>query len=260
MKVWMSHRTQQKNHIAVQMLSGLFGILALAFLLILGTAGLILLTDEYREAAAFILCLFITSVVIFLAFRLGRSQHRDATIFCRDDEDRLYVLDVRQWSRYRRGLTGSIQTFVEIEKNLEAIKNEVEKANIVPPGAVEILKVESIKEHPGSYSLVCWIRNSQEKTGKWTYHLVRGYEDEEELRYLLERKRTWNNAVELKESRNPVCIFLSLAALVIFGMLCLGSHPYFGILSQVLYFPCLGGAMFSLSSMIYFIIKYRRGE
>lgn len=260
MKIWMSKQTNRRNLFAAHTIAGMLGILLLAALLIAGTAALVLASEEYKEASALLLCLLVSAVLIFLACRLGRSRLRDAVIFFKDDEERLYVLDARQSVPYRRGFTGSIRSSMEIQQKLDGIKREAERKGTVPPEAVEILKVERIKEHAGSCSLVCRIRRDQGQAGKWTYHLIRGYEGEEELRYQLERKRTWTGAVLPEKNRNPLGIFLSLPAFVLFGLLGLGSHPALALLPQKLYFPCLAGTALSLYSLIYFLVRQRRGE
>ena len=118
MKIWMSKQTNRRNLFAAHTIAGMLGILLLAALLIAGTAALVLASEEYKEASALLLCLLVSAVLIFLACRLGRSRLRDAVIFFKDDEDRLYVLDARQCVPYRRGFTGSIRSSMEIQQRI----------------------------------------------------------------------------------------------------------------------------------------------
>ncbi len=92
-----------------------------------------------------------------------------------------------------------------------------------------------------------------------TYLMMKGYEHEDELRMLLERKRTVSRTVEIKEDHSLFYIFVSMASLFLFIILCSFSHPSVQVLSERLYFPLLGCAFIALYITLYLIVKYRRG-
>ena len=258
MKVWISPQIKGKNRFAIRMVLGTMGIVILAVSLVLGVTILTIYTDEYKEMVSFVSCILSVVLLIFLSAMLGRSIQRDAMIFCKDGEDRLFVVDARQAVQYRRGIFGYIGMMRDIQKQLEVLKQQIERENALPVGAVEIQKVDRIQDHDNCYALTCQVRYQNERTGKRTYILIKGYEYEGELLRLLERKQLFE--VELKENRNPFLILLSLSITIIFVLLSVLSHPYNAQLDERFYFPCLGIASAALCSMIYFIIKNRRGE
>ncbi|HIS55291.1 MAG TPA: hypothetical protein IAB48_01355 [Candidatus Fimimorpha excrementavium] len=136
----------------------------------------------------------------------------------------------------------------------------LERSHRVPDTATEIVTIDALKEYRDYYSLVCQTRIQGRQPETHTYLLMKGYEDESSLFLLLERKRVWEHTARLKKNRNPFGILISLLVLIAFALLCLGSHPYFGTLPREIYFPSLFFAMISLSVMVYFIIRQRRGE
>ena len=89
---------------------------------------------------------------------------------------------------------------------------------------------------------------------------MKGYEDEEQLIRELERRKNWRSSLEASDSRYPLCILLSAAAFVLLTVLCLLSHPAFGILPQKLYFPCLWADFVAVVCMVCFLIAFCRGE
>lgn len=258
MRVWMSPQTNGKNRFMMRTVSGAIGIIVLGGILIFGTAALTIYADEYKEIVSLFSCILSVALLIFLSVRLGRSSQRDTMIFCKDDEDRLFVIDARQAVQYGRGIIGYIGMMRDIQKRLEVLKQQIERENALPTGATEIRKVNGIQDHSNYYALTCQVRYQNGCTGKRTYILVKGYEYEGELLRLLERKQLFR--AELEENRNPSFIFLSLFVIIICVSLCVLSHPYNGQLEETFYFPCLGIASVALCSMIYFIIRNRRGE
>lgn len=79
-------------------------------------------------------------------------------IFYEDPAGRLYVSDVRQYIGYRRGIIGAMQMALRTQKELAGLKKQAERQGFSSAGMTEILKVDVMKEHPGSYSLVCQVK------------------------------------------------------------------------------------------------------
>lgn len=259
MKIWMPPQ-KAKNRFAVHTLAGISAILALAFLMIAVSALLTISAGENGKVLSLFLCLLTTAVIVLLALQLGRILRREATLFCQDDSGRLYVLDVRRLVRYQRGFIGMIQTSSEVQKLIPAVRRQIEQEGMAPTAASEILGVERITERSGSYSVVCRVHHPNGHTGRYTCVLVKGYEQEDLLLYMLERKRLWRSSIEPKKNRNFIGILISLIFMILCSAVCIFSHPNVGVLPRSVYFPCLGIDMAAVYSMIYFIVRHRRGE
>lgn len=259
-RVWMSLQTKEKNHYVIRLIAGIAGIILLAFLLVFLCARIMIELDEYKEIVSLLMCIGVTGLIISFSVWLGRTLQRDAMIFYEDPTGRLYVSDVRQYIGYRRGIIGAVQMALLTQRELAGLKKQVERQGFCSDGMTEILKVDVMKEHSGSYSLVCRVKYGEKRTGRRTYILGKGYDNESQLLYVLERKKKWENSVEIAKSRKPICIFLSFLVFCIFAVLCLFSHPYFAKLPQEMYFPSLGCAFAAFCCMIYFTVQYRRGE
>ena len=146
------------------------------------------------------------------------------------------------------------------EDQLKRVKKELERDKQLPAEAAEIIQVDNLREHPNYYSLVCKIKNKEDQIYRWTYLMMKGYENEEELRMILERKRFAARSVEIKEERKPLYIFIAALLLIIFVLLCVVSHPSIHLLSDNLYFPFLGLSFLIFCITLYLFIKWRRGE
>lgn len=259
-KVWMSSRTAKNHHYTLHLVIGMIGVAVLAVVLISISAYFIMKITEYKEAVSLLFCLMATALIIFLAVWLGRSLQRDAMIFCEDEEGHLYVMDVRQRIGYQRGLIGAVQMAGKVQKELAKIKHQTEQRKWTFYKMPEIIKVDVIKEHIGYYSLVCQVKYDRDRVGKHTYILGKGYDDENQLIYALQRKKQWENTVEEKPNKQPVYILLCTLLFVALAGICTLSHPYMERLPKFLYFPCLGCAFIVSCLGIYFTIQYRRGE
>lgn len=259
-RVWMSLQTKEKNHYVIRLIAGIAGIILLAFLLVFLCARIMIELDEYKEIVSLLMCIGVTGLIISFSVWLGRTLQRDAMIFYEDPTGRLYVSDVRQYIGYRRGIIGAVQMALLTQRELAGLKKQVERQGFCSDGMTEILKVDVMKEHSGSYSLVCRVKYGEKRTGRRTYILGKGYDNESQLLYVLERKKKWENSVEIEKSRKPIYIFFSFFVFCIFAVLCFCSHPYFEKLPQDIYFPSLGCAFAAFCCMIYFTVQYRRGE
>ncbi len=260
MKVWMSPQTTEKNHYVLHAVGRIIIIVGLALVLTAGIAILTIHTKEHQVPVSLITLLAVVGIIVWLAIRTGQQSLQDALLFCLDENYRLYVIDVRQTVRYQRGLFGYTNMALRIQRNLEAYKQQMEQLNTPPPNAVEILHVNSIRENGTYYGVSCWVQYGNKRKGKHTYLLVKGYENEDELLRILEQKQSWENSVEIKENKGPFFIFLSAVAFVVCAVICALSHPGIGKLPEVLYFPLLGFSTVPFVCMVYFIVKYHRGE
>lgn len=257
MKVWMSKATKQNNHYALGAVASVLGIVLLGVLLVVGVslgAGRLGISGQWVHLIA---CVAVAALLVFLAASSGQRAQRDATIFWCNDQDQLFVVDARNLVRYGRGAVGFAQGSWRVQRTLEAIKEALQNSRTIP-GAMEILKVVSIREHTKDCTLVCYVRHPSGKVRKHTVKMVRGYEEEVQLRMELERRKTW--AVELQKNYNPLGMVLCFGVLAGCIALCAMSHPAIGRLPEAIYFPCMGAAVCCFAGGLYFAIRQHRGE
>lgn len=259
MKVWMTPQTKKKNGFTKKIFCNALKIvvptMVLFLCLIFLIFNIIKYVPQYKEVLIFLSWLFIVFLICFLAWKIVFRVGKDAVIFCRDEEGHLYIIEAYNFVRQFRGITRTL----EIQRKLNEIKQRLEE-DVLPPEAIEILKVNVMKKRSGYCSLVCQVRFRNGNTGKRTYILVNGYENEGELLYILEKMRSAENLIEIKASKYRNYVLLSSLVLAILVVLCFCSHPYIGILPQAIYFPSLGLAFLTLLFVVYFISKYRHGE
>lgn len=255
-KVWMSPETGSKSRYGLRMFGGILGIMGLVLLLIGGGTVLMMSRGWPREPVSVAMCFGGTALAVWLAVRLGRRSAQDAMIFFQMEGDRLFVVDARRLVDHGRTILDYAGAAAEVQQFLRRLA----KQPYLPAGADEIRNVESLKENRNSYALICRIRHPNGRMVRRTYCLIKGYEDEELLLRQLERRKSWENALEPAEHRRPFYILLSALFCGGFVVLCVLSHPAVAKLSQNLYFPCLGAAFLSLGCLVYFAIRQHRGE
>lgn len=260
MKIWTPE--QPSRHYAASILLPLIGSVLLAVVLA-GGAALLALRQGWPVAPISLAgCALAVFFALWAALAVGRRAQQGALIFCQDGQGRLFAVDARKFISYHKSLLGYLQTqkvvrrlveggvlarYLGEEKGLVGLENQ-------------ILAVENIKENRNAYALTCRVRHPSGSFGRHTYLLVKGYTRQEELLYALERLRTAENLVELPSNRKPLFILLCSVALAVCIALCVCSHPAVGVLSQEIYFPCLGLAFALLFPLLYFIIRQHRGE
>lgn len=259
MKTWMTPQTKVKNgytkKLYINLLKLIVALLVLLSVMAILTFGILIHVVRYKEVLMFFTWIIMVALIGYAVWMAGHRLRSDAVIFCRDGDGCLYIMEAYNFVRHLRGIGRAI----DIQNKLNEIKQQLEK-DILPPEAIEILRTNAMKERSYYYSLVCQVRFHNGRTGKRSYILVKGYENEGELLYILEKMRTAENLLEIKENKNRIYVLISLLALAILVVLCICSHPYFGLLPQVIYFPCLGFAFITLLFTVYFIGRYRRGE
>lgn len=255
-KVWMSPDTAKQSRYGLRTLGGVIGIAALLVLLVLGGTVLSFALDLPREIFSLVLVCGTTALAAMLGYRLGWRSVRDATVFFLTEDDRLFVLDARTMARH--GL--SVLSYAEGMMETQAFLRRLAEHPFVPRGAVEIVKVERMRENRTYCAIRCQVRGENRRVTRCTCFLVRGLAQEELLLRQLERRLRWQSAWEDTGSRNLRGVVFSAAALAGFAALCVFSHPAQGRLPQAIYFPCLGAAFAACAALACFVIRYRRGE
>ena len=115
--------------------------------------------------------------------RVGRRSVQEATVFFLTQDDKLYVLDARQFPYQDYRAAGYV---ANAAKTQQFLQNLAEKP-FLPAAASEIRKVESMRENRTHYALRCQVCRPHRPVMCHTYLLVKGYEDETALRHELMR-------------------------------------------------------------------------
>lgn len=266
MRIWMSETTgQSDNKYAVRMALGILGCVFLALMIgVMGTVVSIKM-EENKELVSLLITLLGTGLVMWCAMRIGKMSVRDTLIFCKDENDALFVINLRDQVKYRRGLGGYIAMAAETERlqtrmNTEGILEQKIKDGSIRDMAVEILSVKKMKEHKDGHSVVCMVKYPRGGNGKASYLVCRGYQQEDELLYHLQRRLQKTVTGEVEKNPYPLRIAISVLALVGMVVLCVLSHPAVAFFSEKIYFPCLGVTCVPLCVLVYYVIKMRCDE
>ena len=255
-KVWMSPETRKKSRYGYRTVGGILGIVLLMTVLLLTGTFLSLSLGLPQQSYSMILVLFVSTLGIVLAVRMGRRGMQDAMIFFLTENDRLWIMDARGLSNHGHGFWGFAIGTMETQAFLRMQGQQP----FLPKDADEILKVLNIKENSSHYAVRCQSRHPNKRVTRHTYFLVKGIQDEEMLLRELERRKTWENTLEPSENRNPLYILLSGLGFSACVTMCVLSHPAVAQMSGEIYFPCMGASLIALYFLLYFMIRQRRGE
>ena len=255
-RVWISPDAGKGGCHLLRVWGVILGITLLMMLLVAGGMALIDLFQLPREAASLFLVVIVTALAVFLAIRVGWNSVRNATIFFLTEEDRFFALDARFLFAQRRDILGQVKGMAETKQFLRILSQKP----YLPAGADELIAVKKIKENRRYYAVNCRVRHPNRRVADRLYYVVKGYEDEPELLRQLEQRQTDLELPELQESRMPHYILLSAVCCVVLICVCVFSHPAFGVLPQLVYFPCLAAVTVAVFFLLYFILRYRRGE
>ena len=194
MRIWMSINTgQSDNKYAVRMVLGIFWCIILAMLTAVGGVMVSIKMQEHKEVVSLLILLLGTLLIVWCAWKIGRMSIRDTLVFCKDENDAMFVVNLRDKIQYRKGVTGYAVMVAETERLQTKLKNEGTLEQELKDGTIgrmadEILSVRNMKERRNGHSVVCDVRFPNGRTGKATYLVCRGYECEDELLYHLERR------------------------------------------------------------------------
>ena len=239
-KVWMSPDTKKKSKYGYRAVGGILGIVLLMVLLLCGGTLLSLSLGINKKAFSLILLTAVSALGIFFL----------------TENDRLWVMDARGLSNHGNGFLG----FAVGTMETQAFLRRQGRQPFIPNRADEILKVLNIKENRSHYAVRCQVRHPDTHVTRFTYLLIKGNPDEDMLLRELERRKTWENALEPAGNWNLLYILLGGLALAACVTMCVLSHPAVAVMSGELYFPCMGASLAAFCVFLYFIIRQRRGE
>ena len=114
--------TKKKNRLTGGITLSVWGIAGLMMALTVITVALSFFLASYgiaMEQSLLAGCLLASALGIWLAARTGNRAMRNAMLFFRDEEDHLYVQDIRQLAGYRRGILGYAQMEREMGRRRE---------------------------------------------------------------------------------------------------------------------------------------------
>lgn len=195
MKIWMSENTRQNNKYASRMVGFTLACVAVAMILTVGGTFLSLYKGWDIRSVSMVMCIGVTVLVVVLALRAGKAANRDALIFCRDDNDALFVVNATNYARGGSGMAGFARKAAETQKVLEVMRRDrflekyMSQEKSLHGLETEILSVEKLKTTASGYVAVCRVRFRNGNTGKQTFTISKGYERESELIFELERRR-----------------------------------------------------------------------
>lgn len=192
MKVWTPTENGGKNHYAGMAVLGVIGIVALAMLMSTALAVLSI-TLSMSKTLVFLLYLLGTGVTVWLAFLLRRRLHREELLFCLDEQDRLFIIQAGMYMDYRRGIWGYSEMSMEIQKKIERVKKQMFIEHKVPAIAMQILKVERLKERTKGFSIVCHVYTGDGRAFRRKWTVSGKYEHEEELLWQFRRRLVYKN-------------------------------------------------------------------
>ena len=192
----------------------ILGIVLLMVLLLCGGTLLSLSLGINKKAFSLILLTAVSALGIGLAVLLGRRSIRDATIFFLTENDRLWVMDARGLSNHGNGFLG----FAVGTMETQAFLRRQGRQPFIPNRADEILKVLNIKENRSHYAVRCQVRHPDTHVTRCTYLLIKGDLEEDMLLRELERRKTWENALEPDGNWNLLYILLGGLAIIFYPL------------------------------------------
>lgn len=254
--MWAPQPGGRKNRYALYTLGGILGVACLAMLLAVGGTILTLVCGWPVLPVLSVLCLGVAALAVYLAVRTGRRSASEATLFLLTKGDALYVLDARRVLGAGHSALGMAADAVQVQKFLQ----QVTERAVLPYAAREICRVDSIKESATRYAVRCRLRHPSGRIDRQTILWQKGLPDEDLLLRQLERRESWENALEPAVNHNPFYILLSALACGGFVAVCVLSHPAVGRLPAGIYFPSLGAAFAALCLVVWFAVRQSRGE
>ncbi len=128
-------------------------------------------------------------------------------------------MDARGLSNHGNGFLG----FAVGTMETQAFLRRQGRQPFIPNRADEILKVLNIKENRSHYAVRCQVRHPDTHVTRFTYLLIKGNPDEDMLLRELERRKTWENALEPDGNWNLLYILLGGLALAACVTMCVSE-------------------------------------
>ena len=194
MRIWMEERAGEKDHFAADITLSVIGLAIAAIALPCGVTLLALILGGPVAEVSFVACIVGVALAVFLARKIGRKVYQYCTVFCQDDEGRLFAVDIRKFVGCRRGLIGFAQMLFrmqKIKKNMKTshiLERYMRQRPSLTGVETQILAVEKMRMSGNGWRVICQVEYPNKKRGKRSYLLVGGYENEGELVTAFERR------------------------------------------------------------------------
>ena len=124
MRIWMEEQAGERDHFAAKITLAFAGLVAAVIALPCGIVVLALILDWPVAEVSMAACLIGVALALFFARQIGRKVHQYCTVFCQDDEGRLFAVDIRKFVGYQRGLPGFIQMLFQMQKAKTKMKKD----------------------------------------------------------------------------------------------------------------------------------------
>ena len=194
MRIWMEEQAGERDHFAAKITLAFAGLVAAVIALPCGIVVLALILDWPVAEVSMAACLIGVALALFFARQIGRKVHQYCTVFCQDDEGRLFAVDIRKFVGYQRGLPGFIQMLFQMQKAKTKMKKDhiLERYLRQRPSLTgvetQILSVERMQPAGDGLRVRCLVEYPNKKQGKRSYLLVSGYDSPLELVAAFERR------------------------------------------------------------------------
>ena len=194
MRIWMEEQVGEKDHFAAGITLSVIGLAVAAIALPCGVTLLALILGGPVAEVSLAACIGGVALTVFLARKIGRKVHQYCTVFCQDDEGRLFAVDIRKFVGCQRGPIGFVQMLFQMQKAKTKMKKDhiLERYLRQRPSLTgvetQILSVERMRPAGDGLRVRCLVEYPNKKQGKRSYLLVSGYENEGELVAAFERR------------------------------------------------------------------------
>ncbi|MBE5063327.1 hypothetical protein INF30_08630 [Lachnospiraceae bacterium DSM 108991] len=194
MRIWMEEQVGEKDHFAAGITLSVIGLAVAAIALPCGVTLMALILGGPVAEVSLAACIGGAALTVFLARKIGRKVHQYCTVFCQDDEGRLFAVDIRKFVGCQRGAIGFVQMLFQMQKAKKNMKTShiLERYMRQRPSLTgvetQILSVEKMRMAGNGWRVICQVEYPNKKRGKRSFLLVGGYENEGELVAAFERR------------------------------------------------------------------------
>ena len=246
---------------------------ALVFGLVASAAGLlivrllsvfvsILLNVVFFRFFNFSMLLSYLGGLLGLAFGAARRLADLCLIFCLDDAGRLFAVNAREDTQFRRA---DLFWFVRLQRRLRnMVAGGALAAHLQEPTSLtglepEILEVESIRETPGRLTVTCRVKMPNGGTTRRFYSLGKALRAPDLLRLLEQRQPA---DCRLERPGDPLLAWVVACAALLAGAAaaCVLCHPTVGRLPSDYYFPLLGLAFLLFCALVALVCVRHRNR
>ncbi|GAB2045487.1 hypothetical protein AGATL06_19850 [Agathobaculum sp. TL06] len=259
MKVWMTEQVKQNKKYAFRELAILVAELGGSIAVFAGVSAFLNIKKWDDDSRISVIVMAMVTIALFLFAWISSRRSNNTLIFCRDNEWRLFALDLERLEKHCQTLGGTAIQKVVIGQKLKRLKNSntlekvMETPNSLKPLAPEILEVLRIRQRGNCWKLFCKVRTLEGKIEVYPYTIWHGYEDEESLLNELERHQTLRADGTAKSYMGYwFGLILSFLALILEWVLLFLSMPAVAILPDWLFLFCIGTYIIPLIAAVYF--------